>query len=876
MNSERWEKVQELFHQALEYPPSERLSFLESATAGDEQLLSESQALLDADVTGSLLDQGMPQVAAQMFAVGTAPDIPIQAFGPYHLLSLLGEGGMGVVYLAERDDLGSLAAIKLLRDAWISKARRERFATEQKTLAQLTHPFIARLYDADTLADGTPWFAMEFVEGVPLAEYCQQHQNSIEERLKLLRSFCEAVRYAHSRAVIHRDLKPSNILVQADGTVKLLDFGIAKQLDQLDNPDDRTRTGLQLMTPAYAAPEQIRGEQPGTYTDVYALGVILYGLLTGHMPFDLSHCSPGEAETMIVHQEPEKPSTSASGKAGGLGVPRANNASWADLDVLCLTAMHKDPERRYRSVDSLLRDIDRYLANEPLEARPDSAGYKAQKFLQRNRRAVLSVVLSAAAVAGLVLFYTFRLAAARNEAVAQTARTRQVLQFTLNLFDGGDKQAGPSSDLRATTLVDRGAVQAASLSRDPEVQAELNETLGQIYQKLGKLDRADSLLTSSLQQQRSTFGANNVQVADSLVKLGLLRLSQAKLEEAEHLVRDGLAMSQRNLPAGDPAIAAAMHALGKVQEERGAYDQAIQTLKEAIRLRSNPATEKADLADSLSELANTYFYADRFSESEALNQRLLTMHRQLYGERHPLVANDLVNLGAIQQNLGNYPAAESLQRRALTIYKGFYGKDHFETASSLTAVARAIIPQKRYAEAEDLLKQALAIREQTFGKIHSLTASTLNELGNVANSEGHFEVAEADLQEVVNIYRAVYAGKHYLIGIALANLGSVYLNRKDYTRAEQLFRESLNMYIQTLAPGSINEAIVHVKLGRTLLREKHIAEAEKESLTGYKILKKQANPSVSFISAARQDLAAIYTKLQEPEKAKEFQVKQNP
>src|SRR5712692_6081319 len=272
MDSTRWERIQTLFHEAADQPAPQRLSFLKTASGGDEQLIADVLALLEEDARGSsLLDRDVAQVAGQILGQAAAPSLPFQEFGPYRIREVLGEGGMGVVYLAEREDLGTLVAIKLLRDAWMSPSRRERFASEQRTLAQLTHPSIARLYDADTLSDGTPWFVMEYVNGVPLTEYCLQHRSSIEERLKLFRSVCEAVQYAHSRAVIHRDLKPSNILVQSDGAVKLLDFGIAKHLDTRATPAKQTRTGLRLMTPAYAAPEQVRGEPAGIHTDVYSL-----------------------------------------------------------------------------------------------------------------------------------------------------------------------------------------------------------------------------------------------------------------------------------------------------------------------------------------------------------------------------------------------------------------------------------------------------------------------------------------------------------------------------------------------------------------------------------------------------------------------------
>jgi serine/threonine-protein kinase len=475
MDPHRWERIQTLFQQAVELGAPQRASFLKTAASGDKQLLAAVESLLKQDERAdSLFDQTIAQVAGPI--VNSSSQSLSQEFGPYRVRELLGEGGMAAVYLAERADLGSLAAIKVLRDAWMSPARRQRFDLEQRTLAQLSHPAIARLYDADSMADGTPWFAMEYVNGVALTDYCRQHESSIEDRLKLLKSVCQAVRYAHSRAVIHRDLKPSNILVQSDETVKLLDFGIAKQMDNSEKPLNPTLTGLRMMTPAYAAPEQIRGEQIGTYTDVYALGVILYELLTGRLPFDLSNRSPSEAEQMILHQEPEKPSVLAK-----MAFPKV---LWADLDVLCLTAMHKDPERRYASVDALVRDIDHHLASEPLEACGDTLSYRIGKFVQRNRRSVIAATLVLACLSGLVIFYTVRLTTARNAALAEAARTQRVLRFTLNLFNGGDLQAGPATDLRVTTLIDRGTQEAANLNSDPSVQAEMYETLGEVYQKL--------------------------------------------------------------------------------------------------------------------------------------------------------------------------------------------------------------------------------------------------------------------------------------------------------------------------------------------------------------------------------------------------------
>jgi serine/threonine-protein kinase len=874
MDSNRWERVQALFHEAADLPMPAQQSFLKTACGSDETLRADVSAMLEQDALGgSLLDRGMAQVAHDVLCDSDSEVLLPQQFGPYRIKKPLGEGGMGVVYLAERADLGSQVAIKILRDAWLSPARRERFASEQRTLAQLNHPSIARLYDADTLADGTPWFAMEYVEGTLLTAYCAEHHCSIEERLQLFRSVCEAVQYAHQHAVIHRDLKPSNILVRPDGTVRLLDFGIAKQIETLDAPVDQTMTGLRLMTPAYAAPEQIRGERVGIQTDVYSLGVILYELLAGHLPFDLSSKTPGEAEALITGQDPEKPSVSvqqATDVAKESGI-RASKTAWADLDVLCLTAMHKDTRRRYQSVEALIRDVDHYLKGEPLEARPDSLRYRAGKFVRRNRSAVMATAAVFAITVSLVTFFTVRLARARNAAVAEAARTQRIQRFTLNLFQGGDEAVGPADDLRVVTLLDRGVQEARALDSEPQVQAELYQTLGGIYQNLGKLEQADKLLRTSLEQRKSLFGSDHPAVAESLVGLGLLRDAQAQYDDAEKLVRDGLEMSKRHLQPNHPAVAKATSSLGKVLEDRGEYDKAIQVLEEAVRLQSAPDASKADFGSSLSELANCHFYAGHFDVSDSLNQRALEIDRQLYGERHPSVANDLINLGAIQFERGHYVEAERYYRQALDIIQSFYGKDHPETASAQTMLGRALVSQNRLDDAASMLQDAVGIQERIYGKVHPRVASALNELGKVALQSGKYDQAEADFRRMADIYRSVYSGKHYYIGIALSNIGSVNTERKRYPEAEKYLRQALEMFGQTLPADHLNVGITRVKLGRVLLRERRYQEAETESRTGLEILAKQASPSVSWMQKGRQDLIAIYEALHQPEKAAKLQ-----
>ncbi|MGH9144766.1 MAG: tetratricopeptide repeat protein, partial [Vicinamibacterales bacterium] len=630
---------------------------------------------------------------------------------------------------------------------------------------------------------------------------------------------------------------------------------------------DLTRTGLRAMTPAYAAPEQLRGGPVGVTTDVYSLGVVLYELLSGQLPFDLSNRSAAEAETVIVEQEPVRPSAPAA-RAGAVVAARAE---WADLDVMCLTAMHKEPARRYRSVEALIRDIDHYLRGEPLEARPDAFGYRVRKFVSRNRGLMATAAMVVAAAIALVAFYTVRLAGARNVALAEAARTQRIQRFMLNLFEGGDKQAGPADNLRVVTLIDRGVQEARALSGDPALQAELYETLGSIYQKLGNFSQADTLLQSALDQRRSLFGPDHVDVVESTVALGLLRTDQAKFDEAERLARDGLAQARRLLAPSHPAIASATVALGKVLEDRGAYDQAIPILEEAVRLQNAIAPGSADLAASLYELASTHFYAGHLEAADTLNRRALDIHKRLYGERHPLVSDDLINIGAVQYERGRYADAERYYRQGLDITRSWYGDNHYKTAANLTMLARALNHEDRWAEALEVLQQALAIRERVYGKTHPMVASAVNELGAVALGQGKYDEAERYFRRMVEIYRAVYGDKkHYLIGIALSNLASVYVGRGDYAGAEPLFRQAIAIYLATLSADHLNTGIARVKLGRSLVRQARYAEAAEQSRAGYEILHKQMSPTVSWLQNARKDLIEEYDALKQPEEAAHF------
>jgi len=865
MPDKRWEAAQQIFHAAVGEPPLERERILAEACGEDIPMRDELRSLLELDANvAPILDGSLSQIAG-IFEAETHESIVQQTFGPYCPIRLLGEGGAGVVFLARRADVGSIVALKVLRDAWISSERRERFAAEQKILARLTHPLIASLHDSGFTDEGTPWFAMEYVDGIPLNQYCAAHDCALTERMRLFRQLCEAVRYSHSQAIVHRDIKPSNILVTPDGRVKLLDFGIAKQMEIADTGSDHTRTGFRMMTPAYAAPEQIRGERPGLHTDIYSLGVALYELLTGQLPFDLTQTTPVEAFRLITEQEPAAPSALIRVNAPAPLAP-VTRAEWADLDVMCLKAMRKDPERRYASADALIRDIDAFLNNEPLMARPDSWQYRTGKFFRRHRNAILGTAAALVILASVTGAFFWRLNQEQQSALGEAARAERLLKFTLSLFDSGGSDAGPSKDLKVMEILDRGAMQTQSLKGDPSGQAELYTTLGLAYQGLGDFGKAEESLKAALLLRTPPFAPITAQAAESQIALGLVHADLDQFEKAEKEIRAGLETLEKLLPARDPAVLRGKVGLGHVIMERGSYPAAVQILEPVIRMQQTAGSLDTDRAKGLFQLSSAYFYAGDYGRSGVYVRQALSLDRSMYGAVHPAVAEDELQICSIAMEQAKYPEAETHCRTGVSIDQSWYGPANPVTASAMKTLAQVLQLENKNDEAKLLLNRVLAIQEATHGPVHQTVASALNELGNIALNLDDYPEAERDFERELVIDRKLFGDRHIYVGAALSNLANIANKRRDLTGAEALLRQALEIYLGAQGANHIETGDVHVKLGHVLMREKKYSAAHGESALGYSILSRQTTPSDAFVQAALKDLTEEESALKKGDK----------
>jgi serine/threonine-protein kinase len=818
MDVKRWDALNENFNQLVDMEAAEQSRALRALYDSDPAMAEEVRELLREDSLGQQLPEMNVESLLQEALYQDDTALPIDGqIGPYRILRLLGEGGMGVVYLAERTDIAGKVAIKLLRDAWLSPVRRQRFAIEQQMLGLLKHPSIARIYDAGTTKDGTPWFVMEFSEGVPITEHLRQHPSSVHDILKLIGSVCDTVRYAHSLAIIHRDLKPSNILVTDDGEVKLLDFGIAKQMDLVNRGNTEVTVGFRLFTPAYSPPELQSDNRAGVFTDIFSMGVILYELLTGNLPFP---------EGVSGDRDPQRPSRAITAADAGRGRP-LSKSEWADIDAICMKALNRESENRYRSIDAMIEDINAFLDDRPIAARKNAFLYTTEKFLHRNRTKVLSVALGLLIVIGGTVGFTIRLARARDaaarvrdQAVAEAARSARLQQFTESLFSGGASFGVPPPGIKVTQMLDRGKAEALQMTADPTLQADMFQALGTAYRTLGDVGNAEPLLRRA--QQVICPHERSVRCGDIELQLGLAIGTHGSMEESRALIGDAVLIKKTKLPADDPTIASALVELGVVTRRLGDTAQAKEILAQALQVASASGRPTPQLAAALQAFSIGGF---PYNDPRALQyeQRSAQINEQLYGRNSYEHAGNERGLGTILEAYGKYNQAQQHFSSALAEVQAWSGADEGITVGYMEDLASALVLEGKFSEAKELLHRALAI---TSG---SKTPSSINEgeayfyLGFIELQKGDLKAAEDYFESVMAIVHRHAAVDELFVEYSELSLAHIYSNRGDDKRAEAVIR-------QVLATTKMKPSYVVVAgyalLGHVLLQEGRLADAE--------------------------------------------------
>ncbi len=765
MTPERLKLAERVFFQALDTPPPMRARFVESACGTDAALRDEVVSLLEQESSlGEFLDR--PALGTSLGAlagvVAEGPeDLSGAVVGQYKLTRRLASGGMGTVYLATRADglHAHPVAVKLIKRGMDSDEIVRRFQDERALLAGLDHPNIARLIDGGATRDGRSFLVMEYVDGSPIDEFCATRRLSVERRLRLYLKVCDAVRYAHAHLVVHRDLKPSNILVTADGTPKLLDFGIAKVL-RPEAAELITSTSARPFTPEYASPEQVGGWRITTASDVYALGVVLYELLTGRRPYRFSSRSAPEVERVVATAIPMAPSLACAGEASPGEAPlveglvlgegpaeRLRRRLRGDLDTIVLAALRKEPERRYASVERLAADVERHLTGFPVLARKDTLGYRMFKFIARNRAACLA----AGAIALTIMGGTAAVAwqahlASRERDAAYDARDQaeQITEVLQRILESADP-AGAGPDAKVVDVIQSAAKRLDSeLADQPIVHATVESALGRTYVALGLYEEADRHITRAYERRVALLPRGHHDIAESKIDLAELRFYQNRFDDAERLLRESLAEHVALRGARNEDTSRVWSSLGSVLRARNTLDDAEEAHRTALSIRREIRGEKSlPVAESLNNLANVLRLKGDTSTAIDLLEQSLAIRRDLLKPEHPLLSQSLNNLGVVLERAADRARAqgaaeegarlaakaEALMREAVQLSEKSYGPEHPAHATNLKNLGSLLLGLGRYADAEGFLRRAVAIQAMRFEETDQRRMLTQAQLG---------------------------------------------------------------------------------------------------------------------------------------------------
>jgi non-specific serine/threonine protein kinase/serine/threonine-protein kinase len=731
---------------------------------------------------------------------------------------------MGVVYLAEQQEpIQRRVAVKVIKLGMDTREVVARFESERQMLAMMSHPCIAKVFEAGATERGRPFFVMEYVDGDRITEYCDRERLKIPERLRLFLQVCSAVQHAHQKGIIHRDLKPSNVLVEIqDGepTPKVIDFGVAKATGP-GSPDRTllTRRGAWIGTPAYMSPEAAEGAalETDSRTDIYALGVLLYELLCGTLPFDsdrLLRATDEELRRILREEDPPPPSQRLSAlgsEAGEVSGRRGTDAAslrkglQGDLDWIVMRAIEKDRDRRYASASELAGDLLRHLGHQPVTAGPPGAAYRLGKLVRRHR---LAVAAAAAIVLTLLLGIagtTVGLVRARaaERAAREEARTAQaVSDFLVGLFQVSDPGEARGNTITAREILDQGAKEIREgLGEEPRVQARLLGTMGSVYRKLGLFEQASSLLEDSLRLQEARAGAEPAEIAGTLEELGTLEVELGRFERGEELL-DRALTTLRQAPGGDEgAVAEVLKELAVLHYRKGDNERAEPLFRESLEIaRRVLGPEHPLVAWNLNDLGNIARDREDYEESEDLFRRSLEIHEKLFGPVHPYVANNLNNLANSLQNQAEYERALPLRARAQAIYEKVLGEDHPLTALGRANLALLYKEQGSFAQAEALYRQALEARERVLGPGHPDVAVSLYHLAALYRDQGSYERAAPLYERALAVAETAMGGGDYRVGVILHSFAGLHRAQGAYHRAEADLRRALDILQRSLQP----------------------------------------------------------------------------
>jgi eukaryotic-like serine/threonine-protein kinase len=814
-----WEKIKLLFRKVVELPPEERDALLNEECKDNPGLKKEVEALIEAAGKAENYWEVPPLDSVNFTEDGNSADyFDGIVIGKYKVEKKIGEGGMAVVYSAVRIDnqFNRRVAIKFIKRGMDTNEIIRRFRVEQQTLAGLDHPYIAKIIDGGTTEERLQYFVMEYIDGIPITNYCDQNKFTLDQRLDLFIKVCSAVNYAHQNLIVHRDLKPNNILITSDGNPKLLDFGIAKLLakDQSINTFPQTEDGTRFMTVEYASPEQVTGGKITTSSDVYSLGVLLYELLTGHLPYRLKNKFPQEVEKIITSVNPEKPSTIITkskkvltddgnvnessadeiSKLRGSNVEKLKRRLSGDMDNIILMALRKDPERRYISVQHLSEDLKRYSEGRPVTANRDSLFYRSNKFIKRHKIGVTATILFLLLALSSVIIIIYQAGITKKErdkATLEASRKDQINNFLNEMLFSSDPLVAGKNLKLADVLNEASKKITTELKGQPQIEAEVRSTIGQTYENLGMYDDAIYQLGRSLQLMDSLFGENNKETAIGYNYLAMAYDYKGNLDTAKYLYKKSIKLlRQLN---DKPKLEEALNDYGTLQLDLYDLNGAKKTFEEALKLSLKVfGKESRETAVDINNLAFVLDDQSDLDSAKLYYNEAIIIDTKLFGDTSVDLANNLNNLAFVYREKGNYNTAESLFISAYNIRKKILGDDHPDVAVNKLNVGSSYYYLKDYSKAEQLINEAINTWKGKVNNDHYYFANAYAWLGKIQNAEGRYKTAYSNLTKSLQIRKKIYDDKNSLIVSTKTEMGRSLLGQNKFSDAEKILLDDYN------------------------------------------------------------------------------------